>query len=306
MYSLRWQSLFSVIILVSGSFATNILLTNDDGWAVAMIRAQNDALKEAGYNVVLSCPAENKSGTGSSTTTPTTLTEPCEYDTCPTGSPAEGYNATDPTLNYVNGYPVDSARYGIQTLAPKFFNGSQPDFVVSGPNVGNNLGSTVQISGTVGAACEAALEGIPSISFSGSGSSLSQISYTTLTSSPSSTDTLAAQVYSAATVDLVNALLASPAPYLPTGIVLNVNYPSLSDCSSASDYEFVLTRILSDSSATDVQTCGTTHLPAESDVVGGCYASVSVYNASTKADVDAATQEFVLNRLGNFLTCYDS
>ncbi len=29
----------------------NIILTNDDGWAVAQIRAQNDALKDAGYNV---------------------------------------------------------------------------------------------------------------------------------------------------------------------------------------------------------------------------------------------------------------
>ncbi len=29
----------------------NIILTNDDGWAVAQIRAQNDALKAAGYNV---------------------------------------------------------------------------------------------------------------------------------------------------------------------------------------------------------------------------------------------------------------
>ncbi|EPQ55705.1 sure-like protein, partial [Gloeophyllum trabeum ATCC 11539] len=231
--------------------ATNILLTNDDGWAVAMIRAQNDALKEAGYNVVLSCPAENKSGTGSSTATPTTLTEPCEYDTCPTGSPPEGFNASDPTLNYVNAYPADSAKYGIQTLGPKFF-GGKPDFVVSGPNVGNNLGNTVQISGTVGAACEAALEGVPSVSFSGSGSDLAQ-------------------------------------------------------CAAAADYQFVLTRILADASATDVETCGTDHLPAEGDVVGnGCYVSVSVYNASTKADVDAATQGVVLNRFGDFLTCYDS
>ena len=94
---------------------TNILLSNDDGWAVAQIRAQNDALKAAGFSVrmmpqvpftaeltqfavgqvVLSAPAENKSGTGSSTTTPTPLTQECEFDTCPVGSPAEGFNASD-------------------------------------------------------------------------------------------------------------------------------------------------------------------------------------------------------------------
>ena len=35
--------------------AQDIVLTNDDGWAVAQIRAQNDALKAAGFNVSLSC-----------------------------------------------------------------------------------------------------------------------------------------------------------------------------------------------------------------------------------------------------------
>lgn len=74
---------------------TNILLSNDDGWAVAQIRAQNDALTAAGFSVVLSAPAENKSGTGSSTAMPTPLTEECEFNTCPVGSPAEGFNASD-------------------------------------------------------------------------------------------------------------------------------------------------------------------------------------------------------------------
>lgn len=39
-------------------------------------------------------------------------------------------------------------RFGIQEVAPKFFK-SRPDFVVSGPNVGNNLGNVTLISGTV-------------------------------------------------------------------------------------------------------------------------------------------------------------
>lgn len=58
-------------------------------------------------------------------------------------------------------------RYGIQTPAPKFF-GGPPDIAVAGFNVGANLGATVQVSGTVGAATEAAKEGIPAIAFSGS------------------------------------------------------------------------------------------------------------------------------------------
>lgn len=88
--------------------AQKIVLTNDDGWAVAQIRAEFTALVNNGFDVctldfflssksyisyfqvVLSAPAENKSGTGSSTTTPTPRTEPCEFDTCPAGSPATG------------------------------------------------------------------------------------------------------------------------------------------------------------------------------------------------------------------------
>ena len=34
---------------------------------------------------------------------------------------------------------MDAARYGIQTLAPQFFDGAQPDFLVSGPNVGSEF-----------------------------------------------------------------------------------------------------------------------------------------------------------------------
>ncbi|KAJ7482225.1 sure-like protein [Mycena galericulata] len=293
----------SFAYVVSAQTTTKIVLTNDDGWATALVRAQDNALNSAGYNVVLSCPAINESGTGSSTTTPTKLTTPCEFNTCPTGSPAEGFNASDPRLNYVNGFPVDAVMFGIQTLAPQFFNGSKPDFVVSGPNVGNNLGSTVLISGTVGAAAEAAKEGIPAAAFSAA--TASQVSYTTLTTSPTSTDTKAALIYTALSVELLQVLLPSSAPILPAGIILNVNYPATSSCTSTAAFKFVLTRINSDSGATDVQTCGTTHLPTESSVVGmsGCFSSVSVMNATTKGDVDAATQAVVLAKLESILSC---
>ena len=42
-----------------------ILQSNDDGWAELYVRSFNDALNAAGHDVVLSCPAENKSGTSS-------------------------------------------------------------------------------------------------------------------------------------------------------------------------------------------------------------------------------------------------
>ncbi|OJT14729.1 Acid phosphatase [Trametes pubescens] len=324
-----WTQLTSCLVLAlstavtiadarAAASAPKVVLTNDDGWAVAQIRAQRDALVAAGFNVVLSAPAENESGTGSSTATPVTLKQPCEFNTCPTGSPAEGFNASDTRLNYVNSFPVDAVRFGIQTLAPKFF-GSAPDFVVSGPNVGTNLGTVTQNSGTVGAACEAAKEGIPSVAFSAS--SLSQVSYTTLTSAPTSPGTRSALIYATLTTNLTSILLGTnhvANPILPAGITLNVNFgrttfsssgvPS-GDCAAAGDFQWVFTRILPAGAGTkDVQTCGSTVLPDERTVVdAGCFASVSVMDASTKADVDAATQGVVLQRLApsGLLSCFD-
>jgi 5'-nucleotidase len=145
------------------------------------------------------------------------------------------------------------------------------------------------------------LEGIPSIAFSGD--SGSQVSYTTLSQTTSSS-TEAANIYTSLVVKFTQALLNTPAPLLPTGISLNVNFASISNCASASDYKFVLTRIEADESTTDVTTCGTSHLTAESTAITkGCIATVSVFNASTKADVDAVTQGVVLNKLTSLLTC---
>ncbi|EPT00055.1 hypothetical protein FOMPIDRAFT_1016764 [Fomitopsis schrenkii] len=289
-------SVFLALCCSSVTLATKILVTNDDGWAVANIRAQYAELQSAGYDVVLSCPAENKSGKGSDSETPRTLTKPCEYDTCPTGSPAEGYNSSDPFLNYVNAYPVDSARYGIQTLAPALF-GAEPDFVVSGPNIGTNTGKTVLKSGTVGAATEAAKEGYPATAFSGHTGS--QKSYTKLYSHPGSSTSKSAWVYASLTVQYTDVLLSSGAsPILPAGIIVNVNYPSIKGCSHASDYQWVFARNLA-GSGTDFETCGSTTLPTEKSVVDadGCYASVSVLNATTKTDVDASLQGGVYARL---------
>ncbi|KAH9922173.1 sure-like protein [Fomitopsis serialis] len=290
--------------------AGNIVSTNDDGWAVAQIRALYTDLTAAGFDVVLSAPAENESGTGSSTETPETLSEPCEYDSCPTGSPAEGYNASDPHLNYVNAYPVDAVQYGIQTLAPEFFSGSGPDFVTSGPNIGNNLGLAVLLSGTIGAACEAAKEGVPATAFSGD--SGSEVSYTTLDSDPTASSTEAAWIYSALVVHYTQALFAvDSSPLLPPGIIVSVNFPSVDNCSDASDYQWVLSRNLWDPFASDFAACSSdgSVLPTESDVVGtaGCYNSVTVLNATTKTDVDADYQGEVYSILRELpFTCLPS
>ncbi|NRK29867.1 hypothetical protein F3B07_22955, partial [Salmonella enterica subsp. enterica serovar Typhi] len=183
-------------------------------------------------------------------------------------------NASNPRLNYVNSYPVTSMRYGIQTLSPKFFGGA-PDIAVAGFNVGANLGTTVLVSGTVGAATEASKEGIPAIAFSGTTGS--QTAYT----APLQTYMT---VYADLSTTVTQTLVASGKPYLPADIWLNVNFPtvSASTCASPADFKFVLSRINSAESGTapDVETCGETRLPTETVVVGtkGCFASISVGN----------------------------
>lgn len=125
----------SILLAPLAIQAVNVVLSNDDGWAEKNIRVFYDALTSAGESVIISAPADNRSGTGSSDATPGTVTSGCEFNSCPAGSPAYGSNSSNPRLNYVNSYPVTAIRYGIQTLSPKFFGGA-PDIAVAGYNVG--------------------------------------------------------------------------------------------------------------------------------------------------------------------------
>ncbi|KAL9619944.1 MAG: hypothetical protein Q9160_005501 [Pyrenula sp. 1 TL-2023] len=294
-----------LLSLLPVSRAVNIILSNDDGWAELNIRTFYYSLTTAGNSVVISAPADNKSGTGSTDQTPTPRTTPCEFNSCPANSPAEGYNASQPNFNYVNSYPATSMRYGIQTLSGKFFANS-PDIAVAGPNVGANTGGTTLISGTVGAATEAAKEGVPAIAFSGS--SGSQIAWTTIPVPNYSS------VYADLSTNVTDTLVGTAKPYLPTGTWLNVNYPNVGNsgaCSSTRNVRFVLSRIngAGSGAAKDVATCNNNgRLPTESSVVAKtsgstCYASISVGNAWTKGDVSAAQQEVVLGKLAGILSC---
>ena len=181
--------------------------------------------------------------------------------------------------------------------------GAPPAIAVAGPNVGANLGATTQISGTVGAATEAAKEGIPAIAFSGT--SGSQVGWN-VAPVPGY-----ASVYADLSTNVTQTLIASGTPYLPSGIWLNVNYPasSTNSCSSASQFKFVLSRINASTAATDVVTCNNGgRLPTETSVVNtsGCYASISVGVAATKTDVNKTAQATVLKKLGKILSCLPS
>ncbi|KAL2070566.1 hypothetical protein VTL71DRAFT_13592 [Oculimacula yallundae] len=286
-------------ILPTLAHGSNIIMSNDDGWAEVNLRAFYNTLKDAGESPVVSAPAKNKSGTGSLDGEAEEVEDGCEFGSCPPGSPAIGYNSSDPRLNYVNSYPVTSMAYGITTLSPKYFKGP-PDFAVSGPNVGTNYDVQVPFSGTVGAAVEAIKRGIPAIAFSGR--SGEQTAWTVPTPAYSA-------IYAQLATNLTTTLLNSGKPYLPEGVWLNVNFPASTSalCSKASDFKFILSRIwpaVPFVDPEDIETCGDDRLPLSRKVVGinGCYASVSVGDIN-KLDADAAAQAVVLKKLSSILAC---
>ncbi|EME81301.1 uncharacterized protein MYCFIDRAFT_81372 [Pseudocercospora fijiensis CIRAD86] len=292
------------LFLPSTSFAINILQSNDDGWAEINIRELYNSLTTCGANFssIISAPAENESGTGSADTPPTQVGDKgCEFQSCPPNSPPTGKNESEPRWNYVNSYPVPSIRHGIQTLSPKFF-GGPPDLAVTGFNVGTNLGIVTAISGTVGAAVEAAKFGIPAIAFSGSTGSQ------TAWNSPVEEYV---KIYAELSTNVTKTLTERERPWMARDTWLNVNFPAVSEtCKSASDFKFVLSRIYPKVpivGAPDVETCGSDELPTERTVVGtkGCYASISVGDLS-KTDASAEDQAVVLEKLKPILSCLPS
>ena len=176
---------------------------------------------------------------------------------------------------------------------------SESIWIPQGPFLSDDS-NICKVSGTVGAATEAAKEGIPSIAFSGSTGS--QTSYTSALQTYMT-------VYSVLSTNVTQSLIESGKPFLPAETWLNVNFPAVSSsvCSSSADFKFVLSRINGAGSSTpaDVNTCGSARLPTETMVVdtAGCYASISVGVATSKADASARTQAIVLQKLQRILSC---
>jgi 5'-nucleotidase len=128
-----------------------ILLTNDDGIRSPGLWAAADALSELGF-VVVAAPREQSSGYGRS---------------LPNSSDGvireEEVTVRGKTWKVfaVGGSPAQAVQCGVLEIAPR-----QPDLVVAGINYGENVGLGVTISGTVGAALEAAALGIPALAVS--------------------------------------------------------------------------------------------------------------------------------------------
>jgi 5'-nucleotidase len=117
-----------------GNGPLDILLTNDDGWQAPGLRALYEALRAAGHRVTVSAPDHNASGTAASVTWGTIEVQ---------------RDPVDAAFHGVAGSPATAAVFGITALYPP---DRRPDLVISGINDGENTGSQLLVSGTVGAA----------------------------------------------------------------------------------------------------------------------------------------------------------
>lgn len=121
-----------------------ILISNDDGYQATGLVALYEALKDIA-DVEVVAPEVNNSAKSNALT----LHSPMYVQTAANG------------FRYVNGTPADCVHIAMTGLL-----GYRPDLVVSGINNGANMGDDTIYSGTVGAAMEGYLFGIPAIAFS--------------------------------------------------------------------------------------------------------------------------------------------
>jgi 5'-nucleotidase len=122
-----------------------ILISNDDGYSASGLEALVEALRGLGELTVVP-PEVNHSGASNSLT----VNRPLSVRTAANG------------FVYINGTPSDCVHIALTGKIVQ----ERPDLVVAGINDGANMGDDTLYSGTVAAATEAYLFGIPAIAFS--------------------------------------------------------------------------------------------------------------------------------------------
>jgi 5'-nucleotidase len=222
----RWwrQLVLAVVAVVAqpvAAEARNILIANDDG-LTSNVRALHDALKASGHDVVVVVPCQQQSGMGGALYAMKPLgplASDCLNAAARAGDPGAG-PMTRPDVgadfHYVDGTPVMAMLYGLDVVGKARWNGP-PDLVISGPNIGRNVGGIVVSSGTVSNVQYALIRGIPAIALSAG---------TDTESGPDLVNPQSAVVASRV-IELIEHLeqTARSGPLLPAGTALNVNFP---------------------------------------------------------------------------------
>ncbi|MCC5897863.1 MAG: 5'/3'-nucleotidase SurE [Phormidium sp. BM_Day4_Bin.17] len=128
-----------------------LLIGNDDGILAQGVQALANALAEAGHDVTVVCPDRERSATGHSLT----MHQPIRAE------PVDDRFHPSIAAWACSGTPSDCIKLALSALVD-----SPPDFVLAGINHGANVGTDIIYSGTVSAALEGYIEGIPSVAFS--------------------------------------------------------------------------------------------------------------------------------------------
>ena len=163
---------------------TRILLTNDDGIHAEGLLALEETLQAISAEVWVVAPATEMSATSHAIS----LRSPLRFEQLSERKFA------------VEGTPADSVIMALHKLLPV-----EPDLVIAGINRGGNMGENVYYSGTLGAAFEAALSGLPAFAVS-----------------VASQGDFEFEVAASFAVKLAGKVLREP---LPPGVLLNVNVP---------------------------------------------------------------------------------
>ncbi len=177
-----------------------LLLSNDDGIFALGIRTLANTLAAAGHEVIVVCPDRERSATGHGLT----LHQPIRAER------VEGLFEAAVVAWSCSGTPSDCVKLALHALLDP-----RPDVVLSGINHGPNLGTDILYSGTVSAAMEGALEGIPSMA-------VSLVGFTS-------------QNFQVA-ADFARSFLGkdtkATAAWLAEPVLLNVNVPNVADASA--------------------------------------------------------------------------
>jgi 5'-nucleotidase len=184
-----------------------ILLTNDDGVNAAGLAALEKVARRLSDDVWIVAPTEEQSGAGHSLT----LTVPVRL------------RKLGAQRFCVTGTPTDAVMMAIAWIMKD----GPPDLILSGVNRGANLGEDVTYSGTVSAAMEGALAGIPSIALSqsysreGMGDTVSATASRGVEEGPALPPFATAEAWME---EVLRPLLDTP---LAPRTLVNVNFPAL-------------------------------------------------------------------------------
>jgi 5'-nucleotidase len=207
----------AVALHAAPSKALDILLTNDDGFSAIGIQTLKAALAAAGHNVTMVAPFGERSGSSAAINlVPVTPVQ--------VGAQDWALIALDELITGdrepLPATPATCVLFGLSVT----LEGVAPDLIVSGTNVGANVGTATPFSGTVGGTTAGLAADVPAIAFS---SDPPDVDEDDPAFAAHYANVAAFAVSLIAHLESKPGALANEPGLLPEGLALNVNYPTL-------------------------------------------------------------------------------